>query len=256
MGDAAFTDESEKSKRRWRGLSSLVGLMTVAALLFELTHQPAIGTAVLCSKFGWSDFRTAWWLWRVDPWKLRGRTCFYVFIAWGICKITIFSFLTAVIALVGMELLVSLGWAKRQFGGGLNDAISGASVTCLVGDMIFILLTAISSHIAKQGGFKLWIHPSISVARCYKIWPPSDITPTGRNRLGFLIGAASFVPFFMFTGVVVSALDLQQIWPLMYPASLMLAWGWGSLHWSAKANAPTDCWPLEELEEAPNDPVQ
>src|SRR5262249_49520249 len=62
-----------------------------AILLFELTAQPVLSVPILCAKFGWEDFRTAWWLWRSDPYRARGRTHFWLFLANGLLRIVIFA---------------------------------------------------------------------------------------------------------------------------------------------------------------------
>ena len=64
-------------------------LLIVAWLVFELTAQPALAVAAVCVKFGWEDFRTARWLRRSDPDRLRGRACFWLYVASGLWKTAI-----------------------------------------------------------------------------------------------------------------------------------------------------------------------
>ena len=68
-------------------------LLVVACVLYELTQSPAIGSVLVCAKFGWDDLLTARWLWRSDPLPRRRDACFWIYLAWGFWKTAIVAFL-------------------------------------------------------------------------------------------------------------------------------------------------------------------
>src|SRR5262245_37223463 len=99
-----FDEEVLRDSMRGNGNSgtplfnSLMWLATVAVAwsLFVVTANPTVGIVATCSKFGWEDVWTAWWLRSHDPDSVRGRTCSWFYLALGLWKVTI----TAGIALL------------------------------------------------------------------------------------------------------------------------------------------------------------
>ena len=59
-------------------------LALVAWVGFELTAQPAVVAAVVCSRCGWKDLLTALWLRRRDPHRGRGRACSWFCLSAGV----------------------------------------------------------------------------------------------------------------------------------------------------------------------------
>src|SRR5437016_4928589 len=94
---AEFLDEEDVPSRR-RNFLSWPAVLAAGWLFYELTAQPNLGAAVVCAKFGWNDFRTAWWLRRVDPDRRRAWACFWFYLASALWKtaitatVTIFAF--------------------------------------------------------------------------------------------------------------------------------------------------------------------
>src|SRR5579883_2341719 len=78
----------EMQRRSWFSRLHLSWPMLFVAgwLLYELTTKPTLGAVAVCLKFGWEDFRTAIWLRRNDPRRLRGRACFWLYLASGLAK--------------------------------------------------------------------------------------------------------------------------------------------------------------------------
>ena len=74
--------------RRWfRGIG-WPAAMLAAWLIFELTASDALTAVALCSKFGWPDLATAFWLRRRDSVRRRGEVCFWYYLAsrWSVCS--------------------------------------------------------------------------------------------------------------------------------------------------------------------------
>src|SRR5215831_15315542 len=86
------TFEAERSQRRWGNVIVVSLLVGLGWLLFELTAQPALGAVAVCAKFGWNDFRTAWWLRRRDLNRRRAAACFWLFVASAFWKMAIGAF--------------------------------------------------------------------------------------------------------------------------------------------------------------------
>src|SRR5579864_658654 len=80
--------EEEMERRGWfsRLHLSWPMLFVIGWLVYELTTKPTLGAVAVCLKYGWEDFRAAIWLRRVDPRRLRGRACFWLYLAWGLTK--------------------------------------------------------------------------------------------------------------------------------------------------------------------------
>src|SRR5436853_170122 len=103
MHDNPETTFEDPFARQSAGNGALVWstLALVAWVGFELTAQPAVVAAVVCSKVGWSDFLTAVWLRRCDPQRGRGRACSWFCLAAGVTKMVVAAFaLTMVISAV------------------------------------------------------------------------------------------------------------------------------------------------------------
>src|SRR5262245_64316596 len=112
MAEVEYEFASEgRPTRRWQGPFTWTGLLAVGWVLYELTAQPALGVSAICIKFGWEDFRTALWLQRRDPHRLRGRACLWLYIANGLLKMTgVALAMTIAITCMGMYLEVRKQW--------------------------------------------------------------------------------------------------------------------------------------------------
>src|SRR5262249_54730089 len=79
----------EDRSARWESPITWSALIVAGWALYELTTQPLLASFVICLKFGWEDFRTAFWLRRVDPCRPRAKACFALYIASGLWKTAI-----------------------------------------------------------------------------------------------------------------------------------------------------------------------
>jgi len=93
--------ESQWRYRWWKSSLVWTTLIVTAFLVYEITARPIWGVVVLCSKFGWSDFLTAFWLRRVDHNRPRAKAFFWFHSAIGFFHIAnagnVFSLLFCVI---------------------------------------------------------------------------------------------------------------------------------------------------------------
>lgn len=261
MRDDAFDNLTDKApRRRWSGALTWGGLVTAGVVLYELTHQPALGTAAMCLKFGWEDFGTARWLRRHDPWRARGWACWWMFVAWGLWK-------SAAVA-VGVNMTVIPGMAvlERLNGGRLPPdrlwaAVSGAEFTSIAGFALSAFATLVAITVALRNRAKLWLHASVGAARWKGLWPPYGRVRPSYNRLKILLPTAFFV-FFVFMG----AIAIQRVFEL---SGIAQEWGAGAwfcmlvgagLLWSpvcqrVTANCPTESWLPDEVAAGMDDPA-
>jgi hypothetical protein len=168
--------------RRWfRGIGWPAAMMA-AWLIFELTASDALTAVALCSKFGWPDLATAFWLRRRDPVRRRGEVCFWYYLASALWKTSIPSFFAMVGLLYAVTQFGGVPLSKEYFQTML--AMLCISFGCASLATFFAFVQALSS------GTKVWVEDRVGRARRESAWPP---TPCCRvNRAGFLL-VMSFV---------------------------------------------------------------
>src|SRR5689334_12043375 len=74
-------------------------MLLLGWVLFELTAEEGVSSLVACSKFGWNDWLTSRWLWKMDPIRPRAWARAWFYCASGMWKV-------GVAATVGIWLLM------------------------------------------------------------------------------------------------------------------------------------------------------
>ena len=246
-----------------------LGLLLGGWVLYEVTAQPALGTALVCLKFGWEDFRTARWLRRTDPDRARGRACFWLYAAWGLCKTTFLAYALC------FAIPLGIGWTEQLIrhrllagNGGLTEALIGVAVVTVVGFLVCSLATARALWLARQHGLRLWVNSSVNSARRRGWWPPT-VAAGETNRLSVLL-VPLFLSLFMgsvlmvaWTATIVESAvgRLQGFLAALLPYGTLVVGIAVPLrvHLSAApitAASPAECWPPDELAPLPDDPVR
>jgi hypothetical protein len=189
-----FDEYVHEDRTQWRAPITWSALLLLGWLVYELTAMPALGAFVACFKFGWNDFLTARWLRRLDPFRPRGRACFWLYVAAGLWKIA----LTGTLVMFGV-----LVWAIFQNPGPNNgqwigmaalQVFLGAWVATLLGFALSTLTTCIAVGRAWRHGVPLWLQASMHKARKENVWP--SLYPhlkRDRNKAGRLIKWALMV---------------------------------------------------------------
>lgn len=251
--------------RRWRDAFTWAGCLAVSWILYELTHQLAFGTAMLCLKFGWEDFLTAQWLYRVDLWRPRGRACWWMHISAGLWKATGTAFLANVGVIIGLTYLGPQSWQAP--GPGLNrlELASLVSVlTTLIGLGLAGATAVVAILIASMNGVKLWLDRSASTARRAREWPPLGPTNRRANWLAWLLATSWYAVAVLVAGLVVVCVTFMDIGEpgilLAGVFSILTIFVPALAAWQAYrrvgALAASDCWPLNEAVTSPHDPLQ
>jgi hypothetical protein len=260
MGDEAVEFGGADSPGRWRGIVTWSGLLTASFVVYEVTNQPALGTAVMCLKFGWQDFKTARWLWRYDPWRARGRACWWMFVAWGLWKVAALAVGVNIVVLSAMAVIENLNGKlppDRLWG-----AFIGAGLTSIAGLELSAVATVWALIAAARNRTRLWLDGSARRSRLQGHWPPYVSSRRPFNRLRILHPSAGIaLVIFGAGGVVGHAMrpfGFSEQWRVGVTLCFWLAGGalmkWLKLR--VLANTPDECWPPDELAAAPDDPLQ
>lgn len=248
-------DRRQEEETERRGLFSRVNLgwpmlFLIGWLLYELTTQPTLGAVAVCLKFGWEDFRTAIWLRRNDPRRLRGRACFWLYLASGLAKTAgvagLMSFAFVAVSPKGPA-------AQGPRGMAIIEMFASTGLTMTVGLASAVLSLAFSAAMARWGGFKLWLSRDIHSARRRNKWPPYGARIIQSNRLKFLLFVALFLvflPLVLFASVlaVILAPIGGQVVLINATSFLILGGIVFLLHYKDRmsrwlaASHPSECW--------------
>jgi hypothetical protein len=171
--------------------------------IYELTTQPALGIVMICLKFGWSDFQTAFWLRRVDPIRTRGRAFFWMHLGSGFWK----TALTALAPMFATPFIMDALGRGQAFQGqaGPPAHFMGACLTAIFGFLLSAFLTALAAGCAWRHRVPLWLNPAIHQDRREKNWPPFHALTGKQNNLGRLLVT-------MLTAFVFSTFSTALIW--------------------------------------------
>lgn len=228
------------------------GLFLLAFLIFELTSRASLGVVVLCCKFGLEDFRTAWWLRHRDHDRSRGRTCFWLYAAWGLWKVAI----TATILMVVFGMASAFDRA-RVAQNQVPEGFVEAGVTASFGFTVSGLATSWAFLRASRRKLRLWLDGGVHWSRRNDAWPPSDEPFNRTNKLRHLILTALFVLGFpclltciVVVGIQAAAFDerVAMVAFLFFGVFLMLGapilglWSADRLEKRFEARLPSDCW--------------
>jgi hypothetical protein len=242
-------EAADPTPRRWRHSLSWYALFLVGWLLYEYTSQPGLAAAVTCAKFGWADWRSAWWLRRVDPDERRGRTCFRFYLAYGLWKV-------ALMASVVMFVLLVISSAVRRRpagapGGGMSPAVAGVLAAAGVGFGLSFFMTYLSLWSALRNRVKVWLGAAPHLARTRRYWPPSS----GQHNAAPFVTVTTLVITLWFAvfgaaqaGMVLgpgpATLALLALLALASPLTVFVL---KYLERRVFARRPEECWPPDEL---------
>jgi hypothetical protein len=191
----AYDPSDNAERRRWRLAVSWPLLLLLGWLLYELTTQPALAVVTICLKFGWSDFKTALWLRRVDPIRTRGWACFWMHVASGFWKTAI----AALVPLFTMPFIIDALGQKAAPAQGPPVHFMVATLTAIGGFLLSALMTGVAVAIAWRHDVRLWLNRAIHHDCRENNWPPLHALAGQPNNVGRLLMAMVFV--FLFTAL-------------------------------------------------------
>jgi len=204
---------------------SLPLILLIGLIIFEATSEPGFAAMSLCLKFGWEDFRTAFWLIRTDPSRKRGRACWWLYIASGLWKVGVSSFAMFVV-IIFLE-----GFFQQGQGKGMFHLVAAVCLSLFFAFVLSAIATWIALFSCWWNDVPLWLNGSVRIARRHAEWPPLY---GSQNRISVLI-----------------ATNLLFVFPIFLPLlPALLIWLHSMHRRQLFAKHPADCWGVEPLPES------
>ncbi len=228
---------------RWFSNAALIWptLGLIAWLGFELTAQPAVVAAVACSKVGWNDFRTAFWLRRRDPHRGRGRACFWFCLSAGVTKMVISAF--AMTLLISTVLAFTrVGQPRQNPNVPFPSVFWGPLILMVAGAPLLSVLAFFGCVSARWYRVRVWIDDPLHHARRANFWPPDFNGARMHNMargpwlimLAFTFAASIVLAIIAVTSTQSYILGIVSLFcPILW--IVMLSRG-------AFADSPHECW--------------
>lgn len=213
-------------------------------LAFELTAQPAIVAAILCTRFGWDDFLTAVWLRRNDPLKGRARACAWFCLASGVMKMVLSAFGLAMIISTVMAIMEG-GKPRQNPRPPFPEAFWGPLIVMTAGTPVLALLAFIGCVSARMNKVRVWIDAPLTRARQSNIWPPDfrDFTRPSTQNIArgpwLAMVAVAMVAAVVFASLIF-ALSSSIVLAMLALVGMVVGIGW--LSRGVFAAHPGECW--------------
>ena len=224
-----MTSEAEIPKvsfwGRWKEHLGLALLFGLAFLLFELTARPAMAVILAAFKFGWNDFRTAFWIRGRDPHRDRGVALFWYSIALGLWKVTVVSILLSICILA----------IARRAPRPAIKIFRGGSLTAGMGLVLLTFVPILGAIRARRSGVRVWVNGGLTHARRNQYWPPIG---HGVNSARGLLLASLILPALV-TATVARRTNAPAVALLIATEGLLL---W-LISRGTLARHPEECWP-------------
>jgi hypothetical protein len=166
-----FDEYVHEEGPQWQAPVTWSALLVIGWLVYEFTAQPGLGAFVACFKFGWNDFLTARWLRRIDPFRPRARTCFWLYVASGLWKIALTGTLLMFGVLVWVIFQNPAPNNGQLIGVAALQVFLGAWVATLLGFAFSTVTTCIAVGRAWHHGVPLWLESAMHKARKENVWP-------------------------------------------------------------------------------------
>ncbi|VTS08930.1 hypothetical protein [Tuwongella immobilis] len=259
---------STTTQSSWIAWLTMPLLLLLGWVVYEITMLPGLAALFMCLKFGWADFRTAFWLRQTDPNKPRGQACFWLYVTSGVWKVAFMGLFMAI--LVGILYLIQLDLRpmgpRKQEQQSAEQLAHGALVVLMAGLGVCSLLSVHTTLIGRRNRVRYWLASGIHRDRELQHWPPRQ----GQNNRATIVLITGLTLFVLFTVPPVALLlliGIRQFVPIPRPYVVILClfvifWGvpWlvaSLMDWVRKwmiADRPADCWeviplPVSALEE-------
>lgn len=185
------------------------GVIAVAVVVFELTADAALSTAIGCLKFGWEEVRLARWLKKTDPDRRRGRICSRFYLAWGLWRVSLVA--------TAMMFILAFAYgsleAKAGVAPGPPPGFISACLLAMGGFLLCSLISSLAVISAWRHRIKVWVGPEVRWAREEGAWPPQAATRrrTTTNRTKAIVLSALITGFIF--GLLVVVIPLSFSFP-------------------------------------------
>ncbi len=237
-------EETDSRNPVWNRALVWSTLGLIGWLSFELTAQPTVAAAVVCSRFGWNHLRTAVWLRRNDRNHERAFVCSWFVLSAGVVRIVVFAFLLTL--LFSMVTVARAGPQRQQNPNGPMPTIfMGPLILIVAGPPLAALLVAIGAISARLYNIRVWIDERLDRARRADSWPPRFLAvPAGSvqntARGPWLLTLAVSCVGTLLLAVFIFA--LSSSWLCGLAAVIVPLGAIGSLSRGLFAATPDECW--------------
>ena len=228
-------------------------IVGVGFLLFELTANAAVVTAVSCLEFGRTDFGTAWWLRRRDPDLIRRSICLRNYLTLGLCRVSLVALNVFVAIVIGAIVVNEGGFGPVEPPEHLVGAL--ILIACTVTIASALSLSVVWSSL--RHGSKIWLGPEPRWARQQGVWPPSAVdrpsASSNQANIIFYMGCLSWVFPTLVVALFRCMLVPSTIGPFVFLGVVILIlvavfWIVTRLERRVLARSPAEFWPLEFAE--------
>ena len=228
-------------------------ILAIGFLLFELTANAAVATAVACLEFGRTDFGTAWWLRRHDPDPIRRSICQRTYLTWGLCRVSMVALNVFVAIVIGAIVVNESGFGPVDPPEHLVGAL--VLIACTVTLASALSLSVVWSSL--KHGIKIWLGPEPRWARRQGVWPPSAVAlPRASSNLAniiFYMGCLSWVFPTLVVALFRCMLVPSKSGPFIFLGIVILIlvaafWIVSHLERRVLARSPAEFWPLDSPE--------
>lgn len=243
MHDYPETTTDDRFLPSWFTNKALIWptLGLIAWLGFELTAQPAVVAAVVCSKVGWNDFLTAFWLRRRDPHRGRGRACAWFCLSSGVTKMVVSAFAMTVLISIVLA-FTRVGQPRQNPNLPIPAVFWGPLVLMVAGAPVLSLLAFCGCVSARWHKVRVWIDNQLHHARRANSWPPdfSSTKSTNMARGPWLVMLACTVVASIMLAAMVGAFANSYILGI---STLLCPLLWITMvSRGAFADSPYECW--------------
>jgi hypothetical protein len=221
-------------------------LLLLGWVVYELTAQPALGAFAVCVKFGWNDFRSAWWLRRIDPERGRAKACFWLYTASGLWK----TALSGVVFMLTIAVFLKPQAALQGMQAVLGGHFAGAALATFFGFSLSSFATYLAFWCAFRNRVRVWLDLRMDRARRAQVWPSLHPAIGRGNYVSLLFVTAILLGMFMGTIVIcfvaVLIRDAGIAGLVVGAAIISAAITLGALsnltETRLKARSPQECW--------------
>lgn len=238
-GEDLFLIDDPAAYRPWFRVGELFSWLfpLLGLLAFETFGDPCLSVVIGCLKFGYSDFRTAFWL-RRDPYFYRGKTISLCYFSRGMYVVAATAFLF--IAAMGLY----EHFFRPNFFQVESSFLTGL-VMCFSGLFLGTVFASVAFRLAALHQVRIWMDSTIHQSRRENRW--TEVCVGTHNQIHWLCVAVLTVTFLTLSGMmfgVAHAKDRQGMLATSVVLSVLtclcLNNVWGC--WRLTAKSPEECW--------------
>lgn len=235
-----FLIDDPKETRPFLKLGEIASWLfpALGLLFFELFADPCLGVVIASLKFGYSDFRTAWWLSKHDPKSFRGTATSLCYYARGLFVVALTAFLI-VLVIIGSEPLF-----RKNPLVNLESLLAGL-VMWFLGVCLGTICAGVALHFISHHHIRVWMDSTIHDSRRKNLIPP--VCSGRHNQFPWLCFAVATIVTICMLLTVISCVAAKS-WEALISSTIILGipsvWCLTGVVRSLPlaATSPEECW--------------